>query len=56
MTRVPAAVALVCTFTTISASLVSSSDPAVTVPLCASLTIVTAIQQTDGDYESIKTI
>jgi outer membrane protein OmpA-like peptidoglycan-associated protein len=26
------------------------------IPLCAGLTIVTAISQTDGDYESIKTI
>jgi outer membrane protein OmpA-like peptidoglycan-associated protein len=47
-----AAVSLACAFTTMSSA--SSSEP--TVPLCAGLTIVTAIQQPDGDYESIKTI
>lgn len=35
----------------------ASAEPQdTTVPLCAGLTIVTAISQTDGDYESIKTI
>src|SRR5437762_9622230 len=37
-------------------SLVAPALPGVTVPLCAGLTIVTAISQRDGDYESIKTI
>jgi outer membrane protein OmpA-like peptidoglycan-associated protein len=51
------AIALVCAFTLMRAlSAASSSDRAVTVPLCAGLTIVTAIEQPDGDYESIKTI
>jgi outer membrane protein OmpA-like peptidoglycan-associated protein len=52
-----AAGALACSLTTISSSSATSTgDPAVPVPLCAGLTIVTAIQQNDGDYESIKTI
>lgn len=34
----------------------SSSPKAPGIPLCAGLTIVTAISQSDGDYESIKTI
>ena len=33
-----------------------AETPAPVVPLCPGLTIVTAISQTDGDYESIKTI
>jgi outer membrane protein OmpA-like peptidoglycan-associated protein len=33
-----------------------SQSPHVSVPLCAGLTVVTAISQQDGDYESIKTI
>ena len=33
-----------------------SASPGVRVPLCRGLTIVTAISQRDGDYESIKTI
>src|SRR5919201_6262680 len=36
---------------------VSAADaPALKIPLCVGLTIVTAINQADGDYESIKTI
>jgi outer membrane protein OmpA-like peptidoglycan-associated protein len=38
------------------APLVAAEPPAGKVPLCAGLTIVTAISQPDGDYESIKTI
>jgi hypothetical protein len=34
----------------------SGHSSKVTVPLCAGLMIVTAVQQTDGDYESIKTV
>lgn len=34
----------------------ASAPPANSVPLCPGLTIVTAIGQIDGDYESIKTI
>lgn len=44
------------TLVRLSPSAAPGSDPAVTIPLCAGLTIVTAIQQNDGDYESIKTL
>lgn len=41
----------------ITASAQNASDrPGTTIPLCPSLTIVTAVNQQDGDYESIKTI
>jgi outer membrane protein OmpA-like peptidoglycan-associated protein len=40
----------------VGAPLVAAEPPAGKVPLCAGLTIVTAISQQDGDYESIKTI
>ena len=33
-----------------------SGTPKATIPLCPGLTIVTAVNQSDGDYESIKTI
>ncbi len=33
-----------------------AAPPAPTVPLCPGLTIVTAVSQPNGDYESIKTI
>ena len=34
----------------------SEQQPTVKIPLCAGLTIVTAVRQQSGDYESIKTI
>jgi outer membrane protein OmpA-like peptidoglycan-associated protein len=34
----------------------ATATPAPAIPLCAGLTVVTAISQRDGDYESIKTI
>jgi len=37
-------------------SILGAAPPAVRVPLCAGLTIVTAITQPEGDYESIKTV
>jgi outer membrane protein OmpA-like peptidoglycan-associated protein len=40
---------------TFTASL-AATPPAITVPLCTGLTIVTAVSQRDGDYESIKTV
>jgi outer membrane protein OmpA-like peptidoglycan-associated protein len=40
----------------VAASLVAGAPRGVTVPLCAGLTIVTAINEPEGDYESIKTI
>jgi outer membrane protein OmpA-like peptidoglycan-associated protein len=52
------ACSVACLSACIGATLIAApgDDPAQTIPLCAGLTIVTAIQQTDGDYESIKTI
>jgi outer membrane protein OmpA-like peptidoglycan-associated protein len=37
-------------------TLVAAADPTPKIPLCPGLTIVTAVNQVDGDYESIKTI
>jgi len=38
------------------ALLTAAGDPTPRIPLCPGLTIVTAVAQTQGDYESIKTI
>jgi len=37
-------------------AMVAQSPPVPAIPLCPGLTIVTAVNQRDGDYESIKTI
>ena len=38
------------------AVVVAADPPAPRIPLCPGLTIVTAVNQSDGDYESIKTV
>src|SRR5262249_40399531 len=38
------------------ASVTSAATEPVRIPLCAGLTVVTAVSQTEGDYESIKTL
>ena len=39
-----------------AATCLASPGPAPVIPLCPGLTVVTAVSQQDGDYESIKTI
>ena len=39
-----------------ASALAGAQAPPTNIPLCAGLTIVTAVNQPDGDYESIKTI
>lgn len=52
-TRVAAAIAALCAATPIA---IRAQDAPTTIPLCDGLKIVTAINQANGDYESIKTI
>lgn len=48
--------ALCCTVVWLAAGLGWAAPPSGSLPLCPGLTIVTAITQAEGDYESIKTI
>ncbi len=48
--------ALACALVLTAARPVAQAAAAPKIPLCAGLTIVTAVSQPDGDYESIKTI
>src|SRR5262245_27284318 len=52
MRRTCAAIVLLTGFAPLS----SEAPPTARVPLCAGLTIVTAVSASDGDYESIKTV
>src|SRR5579864_9508595 len=54
MLRRPAALMVGCVLS--SAAAVAQVSPGAAIPLCPGLTIVTAVHQQYGDYESIKTI
>jgi outer membrane protein OmpA-like peptidoglycan-associated protein len=54
--RYLAAVSLACLPTLLSAQSPRPAAPAIKIPLCTGLTLVTAIDGAGGDYESIKTV